>query len=237
MTNRLIKVDRVRSAFEAVALEDLGADLIAVDLAVNGRFADHRTLTIAEAVDIADSLRRTAVVAAMDLTHGDPANVITTVHRVGATLVQPLVNAVPPQAMRSALLSAGIGIVYAGIELSHDDDPSWVFSGHDDHPDLNATMFQLDVFSEYKDAWQFLRDESPEYPEEFQIDDLNQLAATRPILATLDFTPENVAEVLGRLPAITGIALVLAEHASRTDLHFHSFSNTLEVLKATHRTE
>ncbi len=235
MTNKIIKVDRVRSASEAVALEDLGATMIAVDLAVNARFADHRTLTISEAVDVADAVRTATLVAAMDLSNGDPDNLISLARRVGATLVQPLVNAVPPHAVRLALHKAKIGIIYSGIEISHDDDPTWILSGHDTYPDLNATMFQVDVFSEYRDAWQFLRDESPEYPEEFQIDDLNHLARDRPILATLDFAPGNVAEILLKLPKITGIAVVLAEHASRTDLHFHSFPDALEVLKATHR--
>ncbi|MFI1995442.1 hypothetical protein [Actinoplanes sp. NPDC020271] len=232
MTNKIIKVDRVQSASEAAALEARGVTMIAVDLAVNARFADHRTLTVGQAVEVTAAVRAATVVAAMDLSNDEPDRLIAAARRVGASLVQPLVNAVPPHAVRSALRAAHLGIVYAGIEVSHDDDPSWVFSGHDDYPDLNATLFQVDVFSEYRDAWQFLRDESPEYPEEFQIDDLNGLAGGRPILATLDFTPANIGEILAKLPRIAGITIVLADQTSRTDLHFHSYPDALSTLAA-----
>ncbi|GAA2907104.1 hypothetical protein Acy02nite_69460 [Actinoplanes cyaneus] len=232
MTNKIIKVDRVRSASEAVALEDLGATMIAVDLAENERFADHRTLTVEQAAGITGALRTATVVAAMDLTGGKPSRLVEAAKRVGATHVQPLINAVPPPPVRSALRDARLGIVYAGIEISHDDDPGWIFSGHDEYPDLGAALFQVDVLAEYRDAWQFLRDESPEYPEEFQIGDLNALAGDRLILVTLDFTPVNIREIVTKLPGTAGISLVLGEQASRSDLHFHSYRDALGALAA-----
>ncbi len=67
-------------------------------------------------------------------------------------------------------------------------------------PDLNAVLFHVDVLPEYRESWAFLRDRAPEYEEEFQIADLNELGRERPLVVGLDFTPGNVREIVGALP-------------------------------------
>jgi hypothetical protein len=52
--------------------------------------------------------------------------------------------------VRAVLAGAGIGIVYAGIEVAHGDDPSWVFSRYGGVPDLGSALFQVDVLGEYR---------------------------------------------------------------------------------------
>jgi hypothetical protein len=231
MTNKLIKVDRVRSAEEAARLEALGADLIGVSLTADPRFYDDRTVTVEQAAEIGQAVQRATLVTAMELA-GDPDRVLRTVKATRAGLVQPITGAIPPPEVRVALSDAGVGIVYGGIEIAHDDDPGWVFSAYADVPDLNAALFHADVLPEYRDSWAFLRGRAPEFEDEFQVGDLDQLGGERPLVVGLDFTPDNVREILGALPAVRGIAFTLAEQGRRGDVRFHRYADTVRVLEA-----
>ncbi|MFI7546704.1 hypothetical protein [Actinoplanes sp. NPDC049599] len=231
MTNRLIKVDRVGSAAEAARLETLGADLVGVSLGTDPRFADDRTVTVEQAAVIGGVLERATLVAAMELA-GDPGRVLRTVSATRAGMVQPITGAVPPADVRAALSDAGVGIVYGNLEIAHDDDPGWVFSAYTDVPDLNAVLFHADVLPEYRSSWAFLRDRAPEYEEEFQIADLNELGRERPLAVGLDFTPDNVREIADALAEVRGFALTLAGQGRRGDVRFHSYPAALEVLEA-----
>ncbi len=227
MSGELVKVDRVRSAAEAAALEAAGAGLIGIELDPDPRFADARTSTVAQAAAVRGALRRATLVAALDVA-GDPARVVRTIAAVGAGLVQPIRGAIPAPAVRAALDDVGIGIVHAGIEIAHDDDPSWVFSRYGE----GAALFQADVLPEYRDAWAFLRDRAPEYDEEFQIADLDELGRQRPLVVGLDFTPDNVTEVVAALPAVRGIALTLADGVRRDDVHVHSHAEAMRIVQS-----
>ena len=230
MTNDLIKVDRVRSVAEALAVERLGAGLVGVALGPDPRFADDRVVPAGVAAEIAGSLRSASLVAAVDL-GGDPAELPALARSAGAALVQSATGTIPRPEMRAALAAAGIGIVYAGIEVAHDDDPSWVFSRYEDVPDLGGALFQVDVLGEYRDSWRFLVQESPDYPSEFQVDDLDGLGAGRDLVVTLDFTAGNVAAIRGALPGVRGIALPLGR-AARGDVHCFAFDEAVAVLRA-----
>jgi hypothetical protein len=231
MTNKLIKVDRVRSAEEAAGLEALGADLIGVALAPDPRFSDDRTVTVEQAAAIGGALQRATLVTAMELGR-DPDRVLRTVAATRAGMVQPITGAIPPAAVRAALGDAGVGIAYGNIEIAHDDDPGWVFSAYAGTPDLNASLFHADVLPEYRESWAFLRDRAPEYAEEFQIADLDELGRERPLVVGLDFTPGNVQEIVGALPGVRGIALTLAGQGRRGDVRFHRFADAVRVLEA-----
>ncbi|NES16878.1 MULTISPECIES: hypothetical protein [Micromonospora] len=234
MTNKVIKVDRVRSAAEAVAVEELGASLVGVALDPDPRFADERVVSLDLAGEIGKSLSRAKFVVELDF-RAEPIDALRRAEALRPDLVQPITGTVPPADVRAALSRAGIGMVYAGIEIAHDDDPSWVLSRYADTPDLRADLFQVDVLPEYRNSWEFLRDEAPEFEDEFQVEDLNQLGRDHQLLATFNFTPHNVAEIVAALPALRGFALTLADHATRTDLHFLRDEAALAVLQALHR--
>jgi hypothetical protein len=234
MPDELIKVDRVRSAEEAGTVEGLGAGLVGVALAPDPRFDDDRTVTVEHAAAIGAALRSATLVAALEL-GDDPDRVLRVVAVTGARLVQPITGAVPPAAVRAALRDAGVGIVYGGIEISHDDDPDWVFGTYADIPDLGAALFQVDVLPEYRDSWAFLRDRAPEYEQEFQVADLDELGRVHPLVVGLDFTPGNVREIVAALPNVRGIVLTLGESARRRDARFHRYADALRVLRAADR--
>ena len=229
MTNRLINVSRVRSVAEATALEGLGVDLIGVAVDPDPRFDDDRTVTVEEAAAIGARLGRATLIVTLRL--GDVAPALRVLGATGARLVEPVAATIPQAKVRSALREAGVGIVYAGIEISHDDDPSWVFSRYADIPDLNATYFHADVLPEYRDSWAFLRDRSPEYPDEFQIGDLEELATTYPMLVGLDFTPDNIQEIVAGVPSARGLAITLADRATRGDARFHTYAEAVRAIE------
>jgi len=231
MTNDLIKVDRVRSADEAAALERLGADLLGIDLAPDPRFDDGREMSVEGAAEIDRVLERATLVPVLDLS-ADPGRILRVARAVRARMVQSSRRAVPPADVRAALSDAGIGIVYAGIEIAHDDDPGWVLSDYTGERDLGVSFFQADVLPEYRDSWAFLRDRSPEFEDEFQIADLDGLAAEQPLVVGLDFTPGNVREIRDSLPHVRGLVLTLAERARRKGVRFHSYADTVAVLRA-----
>jgi hypothetical protein len=149
-----------------------------------------------------------------------------------ARMVQPVRRAIPPANVRAALRDAGIGIVYGGIEIAHDDDPGWVFSDFTDEQDLGLSFFQADVLPEYRDSWAFLRDRSPEYEDEFQIAVLDDLATELPLVVGLNFTPYNVREILEALSHVRGLVLTLADRARRDGVRFHSYPDALDTLQA-----
>ncbi|MBL7257244.1 hypothetical protein [Paractinoplanes lichenicola] len=231
MTNDLIKVDRIRSADEAVALEKAGVALLGVDLTPDPRFADNREITVEQADEIGRRLSTAALVPVLDL-NDDPARVLRIAQAVRAPLVRSARRAVPPADVRARLSDAGIGIVFGGIEIAHDDDPGWILSDFTDEENLEVAYFQADVLPEYSGSWSFLRDRSPEYEDEFQIADLNDLAAAHPLLIGLDFTPDNVHEIVGALPQVSGLLFTLAESARHGGVRFHSYAETLNTLQA-----
>lgn len=228
----MIKVDRVRSPDEAAELEAAGADLIGVSPAADPRFHDDRTVTVEQAASIGEALRRATLVAAMELA-GEPGPVLRTVTAIGARMVQPITGGIPPAAVRATLDDAGVGVVYGTVEISHDDDPGWVFGAYDDVPGLRAALFHADVLPEYRDSWAFLRDRAPEFGEDFQIADLDGLGRERPLVVGLDFTPANVREIMAALPGVRGIALTLGGLARRGDVRFHAYGDALAVVRAT----
>jgi hypothetical protein len=77
-----------------------------------------------------------------------------------------------------------------------------------------------------------LRDRSPEFEEEFQIHDLDNLATEWPLVVGLNFTPTNVREILHALPHVRGVVLTLAERTRRDGVRLHSYIDTLNTLQA-----
>lgn len=229
----MTKVDRVASVAEARAIEAAGADLICVCLAPDLRFADGRIVTADVAASIRRGLGRAECVVAFEIGE-DADRGLRTAKGVDVRLVQPVTGTIPPAEVREAFGREGIGIVYPGIEVNHDDDPSWILSRFDGVPELDRTYYQIDLLPEYPDSWEVLRDESPDYADELQIGDIDALGHQRPLLITLDWSPGNVMEIMDMLPGVAGIALVLADAPVRDDVHHADLPTVLSVLGALH---
>lgn len=164
--NKLIKkVGRVKSIAEATMLEEIGANLIGVSLSDNFKFDDERIVTEEIALSIRKVLKKAKIFGEISIDN-DISHIIKLVKRLDFNYIQPVGQSIPSLELREELFKENIGIIYSNIEVSHDEDPSWILSRYLDEKNLNASFFQLDLLPEYENSWQFLTKESPKYPEE-----------------------------------------------------------------------
>lgn len=226
---KIIKVDRVKSVTEAKELEELGADFITVSLSKDLRFDDDRSIDFANAISIKNCLKISKCIGEFffEENYYEPIQLIK---EVGFEYVQFSGHKIPPADFIRHLKSQGIEIICSGITASHDDDPSWILSHFLEQGELSSAYFQLDLLPEYKNAWEFLKNESPEYPEELQIEDIDQLAQDNKLLITLDYAPHNVLDVISYFANIKGISMILGNSLIE-DLHCFDYSEVLVLLR------
>lgn len=226
---KIIKVDRVKSLTEARELEGLEANFISVSLSKNSSFEDDRTIDIDTAISIKNCIRRSKYVGEISLS----ANIFETVEvikKIGFDYLQLSdYSILQPDAIKY-LRSQGIEIIYSNITASHDDDPSWILSHFLQQKELSGSYFQVDLLPEFDNSWEFLKNESPEYPEELQIEDINQIAKQSNLLIALDYSPNNVLEVINYLPNVKGISMVLGNSLVE-DFHCFDYFEILDILK------
>lgn len=232
--NKIIKVDRVQSVSEAIMLENLGVNLIGVSLANNPRFNDNRVVSKEIAREISKSLQNAKLVGEVDFCDQN-STVINLARDIGFDFLQPHNHNVPDIADIKILSSENIQMIYSYIEASHDSDPAWILSRFDENryasrEILNAAYFQIDVFSDFSDdAWNFIKHESPKYPEETQIADINQIAKDWPLLLSFNYSPENICEIINSFSDIKGISMVLADSVKCCS-HHCDYSTAQKVL-------
>ena len=237
----LIKVARVRSVAEATMFEELGADIIGVSLAPEhggGLFADDRALSRDTAAAIGHALGRArlAIGLANPVSH-DAAEVLDLARRCMADLIQVPAFDLPDSHVCQALAAEGIGLIVGRFAASHDDDPAWILSPLAELGGLlgdpGVALAELELLPDHEDAWQFLTTESPRFSDELQIDDIEALAQTRPLLLSSDITPDRVGDMLRRLPSIRGISLTLGTLAAgRHDVHAVDAGRAAAVARA-----
>jgi hypothetical protein len=227
--SKLIKVDRVKSVTEAKELEELGANLISVSLSKDLRFDDDRTIDFETAVSIKKCLKKSKYVGEF-LFEENNYELIQLIKEIGFEYVQFFGYKIPSSNFIGHLNSQGIEIICSGITASHDDDPSWILSHFLEQGELSSAYFQIDLLPEYKNAWEFLKNESPEYPEELQIEDIDQLAQDNKLLITLDYSSHNVMDVISYFANIKGITMILGNSLIE-DLHCFDYSEVLVLLR------
>ena len=128
--------------------------------------------------------------------------------------------------------SNAFNLVYSHIGIDHDEQPSWHFSPLDDPTVLPASYYIVDLLPDMENAWHVLTHESPAFPDELQIDDINAVAQERSLLIAVDFSTENLDDILTSLPHIKGICLRLGS-PRREGLGLHAMeANTALALLA-----
>lgn len=230
MTRLIKKIDRVKSIDEAIMMEQLGANIIGVSLANNLKFDDDRIITEEVVLAIKKVLKKAKLVGEIIISN-DLSNMIKLIKKIGLDYIQPIGSNLPSLEFREALLKEGIGIIYSNIEVSHDDDSSWILSRFLDENKLNASFFQIDLLPEYDNSWEFFKFESPQYLEEIQIEDINLLGNQYPLLIVLDYTPDNVKDILIRMDSIKGITMEMGNNPTRNDFHYFECSEVVKILE------
>lgn len=232
----LIKVSRVRSVGEAETLERLGVDIIGVSLAPEhgaGLFDDDRARSMEAVAAIGHSLTRSRLAVALaDPVSENVTGVLELAVRCSAAYVQVPAFALPDPDVVRALAAASIGLIVGRFDVSHDDDPGWILSPLEDLDDAGVTFAELQLLPDQDDAWHFLTTECPRFSEDLQIEDIDALGRTTPLLVSVNATPGNANDILRALPNIHGLSLTLGRLApGRYDVHAVALDDAVAVIR------
>jgi len=226
----IIKVDRVCSPEEAAELQNLGADIISVSLGEQSEVENNRQVT----ENMARTIRKSLVNAKFcgEITNqAGLDHTISLIHHCGFDLIQASAINIPELTFRQTASQSGIRFIYSGIEASYDDDPAWILSSFDESEKLEAAYFQVDLLSDVEGSWNFFKNECPKYSEELQIDDINQISAQYPLIISLDFSVENIVEIIEHFENVQGFWFTLGACQKSNDPHLIEYSELVNILK------
>jgi len=228
MGDILKKVDRVNSVNEASELQDLGVDIIGVSFKDLSIHSEDRTLDIESILQIRQVLRVSDLAIEVPVGYND---ILFLVNKTKPNYIQISGNGMLSVEIRKQLEVRGIGIVYSGIEVSYDDDPSWILSSYKDIEALNVSFFQLDLIGNVKNSWEFFKTKLSDYPDALQIEDIVNMGRQFPLMIALDFNKKNVLDIINSFPSIKGISFTLSESFDVSSLHYFSYESTVDVLR------
>ncbi len=227
---KLKKVDRVNSVEEALQLQNIGVDIVGISMNSKSFWKDDRLVSRETALAIRKVLDKSKLACEVELHSG--LFDMSIIDEIGLDYVQVSGNDLISIEFRRQLQAKNIGIIYSGIEASYEDDPSWILSRFEGVPELNAAYYQIDLLGDIENSWEFFKNESPNYPDELQINDIVEIGEKFPVIITLDFDVNNVKEVIKNMPSIQGICMPLGETCSRNDIHYFDNMHTMNVMNS-----
>ncbi|MEA5471826.1 hypothetical protein [Spirulina sp. 06S082] len=229
---KLVKVDRVHSEQEVEILQNLGVNAITVTLSSDSRFNDMRSIDKNRISSIKKIIRENTLFIG-ELSFENCFNFLDFVIDVKFDYIQLYSerNQTLPIKFCKQLKSKGIGFIYSSLEASYDTDPSWILRDIPDQLESNTDFFQVDLLPDVNDSWQFLKEKCPDFPDELQLSDINDLASKYSLLVTTDFSEENIEEIVASLQNIKGISFVLGNNPIRNDIHYFNYSEVLKILQ------
>lgn len=226
--NKIIKVDRVHNINEALRLQSLGVDIIGVSVCHSHLYSENRTIDLESISHINNILNQTKLAVEVSYNYSE---LLKLVDSISPSFIQVSGNKLLTMKNVRILKQRGIGIIYKDIEVSYDDDPSWILSGYLDQEEGKASYYQVDLLGDVENSWGFLELESPYYPEELQISDIVSLGRDNPLIITLDFSRNNISKIVSSFPSIKGIALTLSEKLEQKDSHTFKYQSVLNLLE------
>lgn len=224
------KVDGVKSIAEALELQKLGVDLIGVSINSNLIFGDDVIVDKQIIIAIKGGLEQSKLVGCISMNFEEEA-MLALIDEVGFQYIQFIGLILPSIYFRKELGKRKIRVIYSGIMASYDDDPSWILSRYEDESDLNVLYYHVDLLGYVEDSWDFWKNISPQYKDQLQIADINELALKFPLLITLDFSVENIHQIIDQIPTVKGISMMITEEFERNDVHFFSYSSVIAILE------
>jgi hypothetical protein len=227
----ILKVDRVKSVEEAIELQSLDVDFISVALGETSKFDDDRLVSIEQAFLIQKSLRSSSKFVSAFSENCSSFETLNIVKELSLDYVQIDKNEDLAKEVKQELYLANKGIIYSPITISYDEDIQWSLDDFDSIEKSTPVYFQLDLLGDMTNAWEFLVAESPKYPDELQIEDIDELALEHPILLTTNFSLNNIDEILSRLPHIRGLSFVLGNSPHRNDIHCFDYLEVVQILE------
>lgn len=226
--SKIIKVDRVASVQEALELQKLNVDIIGVTLNENNLYSDNRVLDFESALSIGKKLDSSKL--SLELPSNGYKDILKNVEMSKVSYIQVPQNVKLTIEEIEFLSKKNIGVIYSGIEASYEDDPAWILSQYTSSQNSDVSFYQIDLLSDMENAWEFLKNESPLYPNELQINDILSLGNMYPLIISLDFNKENINEIIHNFSSVKGFVFVLSEKSNRDDIHFFSYSFVSRIL-------
>ncbi|MBC9914050.1 hypothetical protein [Chitinophaga varians] len=231
MNDFLLKVDRVATVEEAMALEQLGVDLITVSVMEDVRFPDTRSVDIPTALAIRNALQHCKLI--IEFPHDVRAiDTVPILNEISPVCVQYNGYGLPGDDFIHEMQRRGLSIIYAGIEASHDDDGSWVAGFHNEASrELNRVYLQIDLIPEYNDSWDYLKQEAWKYSDSLQQEDILEIGEKFPLLVTTDIDAFNVREIIEELHTVEGITFILCDVAPKWAVHTFEYEDVVLILQ------
>jgi hypothetical protein len=231
--NKVIKIDRVNSIEEALELESLGVQIICVELDPIYTFYDRRKISLDMAHEIRHSLKKSALCCEfLDISKYS----FDTIKSLNCKYIQCSRFSIIREDIRQDLASGKIGIIYSDFNISYDHDASWIMIRfEDENPEtLNASFYDIDLINDFEKSWDFLVNECPKHSELLQVREINELASSYPILVSIDYSIDNITEILNTISNMKGMSFRLGENPQRNDVRCISYYKLIELLSFFH---
>jgi hypothetical protein len=230
---KVIKVDRVNSIEEATELESLGVQIICVEIDPIYTFHDGRKISLDMAHEIRHSLKRSSLCCEfLDMSKYS----FDIIKSLNCKYIQCSRFSIIREDIRQKLASEEIGIIYSDFNISYDHDASWIMTRfEDENPEtLNASFYDIDLINDFEKSWDFFVNECPKHSELLQVYEINELASSYPILVSIDYSTDNITEILNTISNIKGMSFRLGENPQRNDVRYISYSELIELLSFFH---
>lgn len=224
-----LKVERVKSINEALALEKLGVNFIVVSLVTDKRFSDDRSISIKEAEKIKASIQPNTMFA-IEIDNFSNFDYIK-------NILQPDYIQVLDQNFLSEILTTkdmkNVNIIFGSLIISCDDNIDWIIP--ETCEGFNNITYQLDILGDYDNAWENLTKECGKYPDDLTLKDIQIFSEKEATYVSTDITPKNFKEVLTALPNVKGFTFTLGDKVNFNTFHFIKYDDLLDLLsKVTH---
>jgi hypothetical protein len=220
----IIKVDRVASRSEALILQSLEVDIIGVCIAEDPRFTDNRQISISTLREIRESVHSSKIACQISPECYDSLDEI----KSHCDFIQCLYFQLD-ESWNSLSSKINAGIIYSLASPGHDDDISWSFN----LPMDNAQYIHIDLLANMNNAWNFLTNECPKYPDCLQIKDVSETANSYPLLLGIDGEMKNFQECKQLIPNMKGFNFTLADFEPMSNnVHWINYENLCHLLNS-----
>jgi hypothetical protein len=232
----IIKVDRVHSIDEAKQLESLGVDIIGVSISEDERFRDNRKISKQLALDIQKSLSSAKLCCQLswnpellDFLKDSNFDFIQLLEHKSKMFEVEQSQADLNQLTKELKM----GIIYSGISITYDDDPSWILDDFENETDPNNYYFHIELLGTVSNSWSFLKEECPKYSDTLKISDVENLAKHYPILIGLNPLYEDIVDCIRTIPDIKGFSFSLADvEPVNNSIHWLNHLQLVKILEA-----
>lgn len=226
--NKIIKVDNVGSVEEAEVLQNLGVDIIGVSLKEYSSYLPERILNL-------DSIQRVSQIltrASIAVTIGDELSFIPEIiQSISPDYIQFSGASIPSTEQIKFIKNNNVDVMFSGIQVSYDEDPSWILSRYEDLPKELISYFEIDLLGDMENSWDFLKSNCSNYRRELNVNDIIKLGNKHPLLITLDFDENNTHEIISSFSSSNGIRLRISTGCDGAGYHWLDYHFVTDILK------